>query len=300
MHIYNTILSSIENYLNYDKRKIELRGKEFSLDRAYVMGILNITPDSFSDGGKYFNRESAISYAETMIEDGADIIDIGGESTRPGAESISVDEELNRVIPVIEKIRNEYPGIIISVDTTKSKVADDALSIGADIINDISGLTFDPNIAEVARRHNASLILMHIKGNPQTMQQNPYYEDVVCEVYDFLAAQIKNLQSNGLSKIIVDTGIGFGKRVEDNFELINRLEEFKSLGYPIMIGVSNKSFLGKSLNLDINNRENATVCAESISMNNGARIIRTHNVKKAVEAVNIFNLTNSFGRLVNA
>jgi dihydropteroate synthase len=300
MHIYNTILSSIENYLNYDKRKMELRGKEFSLDRAYVMGILNITPDSFSDGGKYFNRESAISYAETMIEDGADIIDIGGESTRPGAESISVDEELNRVIPVIEKIRNEYPDIILSVDTTKSKVADDALSIGADIINDISGLTFDPNIAEVARRHNAGLILMHIKGNPQTMQQNPYYEDVVCEVYDFLAAQIKNLQSNGLSKIIVDTGIGFGKRVEDNFELINRLEEFKSLGYPIMIGVSNKSFLGKSLNLDINNRENATVCAESISMNNGARIIRTHNVKRAVEAVNIFNLTNSFGRLVNA
>jgi dihydropteroate synthase len=300
MHLYNTIHNAIDNYLNYDNNNLHLNGKEFSLNRSYVMGILNVTPDSFSDGGKYFSVPEAVEYAVNMIEEGTDIIDVGGESTRPGAETISIDEELSRVIPVIEKIRKENPEILISVDTTKSKVADEALCSGANIVNDISGLTFDLGMADVVKKHDAGLVLMHIKGNPQTMQQNPYYEDVVCEVYDFLSNQIKYLKKNGIKNIFIDPGIGFGKRLEDNFELINRLEEFKSLGFPILMGVSKKSFLGKSLNLDINNRENATIAAESICMNNGARIIRTHNVKKAVEAVNIFNLTNSFGKLVNA
>ena len=188
------------------------------------MGILNVTPDSFSDGGLYLHEDDAINHALKMIEDGADIIDIGGESTRPGSDVVSEDEEINRVIPVIKKILDKKPEAIISIDTTKSKVAEEALKNGAQIVNDISGLTFDSEMIAVVKKYDASIIIMHIKGTPKNMQQNPHYDDVVKEVLNFLKAQSQNAEQEGLSKIIIDPGIGFGKRIQDNFELIKKFK----------------------------------------------------------------------------
>lgn len=256
------------------------------------MGVLNITPDSFSDGGLYFNVDDAIQYGIKMIDEGADIIDIGGESTRPGSEFISEEEELNRIIPVIKKILEERNNAIISVDTTKSKVAEESLRCGAKIINDISGLTFDEKIINVVKENNAAVIIMHIKGKPKTMQQNPYYDDVVKEVFDFLKIQSGKALKAGIEKIIIDPGIGFGKRLEDNFELIKNLNEFNKLDFPILVGVSRKSFLGKTLNLEVSQRETATAVMEAFTINNGARLIRTHNVKNGIQVCKLFNHLN--------
>ncbi len=271
-------------YSSYKFNNIEL-----NFDKPLIMGILNVTPDSFSDGGKYFSKDLAADHALKMIDEGADIIDIGGESTRPGSDPVSLDEELDRTIPVIKKLKSLRNDIVISIDTTKSKVAEQALNNGASIINDISGLTFDDKMIIVAKQFNAGVIIMHIKGNPKTMQQNPYYENVVKEVYDFLDSQSKKVFQNGVEKIIIDPGIGFGKRVEDNFTLIKNLETFQSIGYPIMIGLSRKSFIGQTLELEINDRDIATVILEAISVIKSARIIRTHNVKYCHQMVKLVN-----------
>ncbi len=271
-------------YSSYKFNNIEL-----NFDKPLIMGILNVTPDSFSDGGKYFSKDLALDHALKMIDEGADIIDIGGESTRPGSDPVSLDEELERTIPVIKKLKSLRNDIVISIDTTKSKVAEQALNNGASIINDISGLTFDDKMIIVAKQFNAGVIIMHIKGNPKTMQQNPYYENVVKEVYDFLDSQSKKVFQNGVEKIIIDPGIGFGKRVEDNFTLIKNLETFQSIGYPIMIGLSRKSFIGQTLELEINDRDIATVILEAISVIKSARIIRTHNVKYCHQMVKLVN-----------
>lgn len=271
-------------YSSYKFNNIEL-----NFDKPLIMGILNVTPDSFSDGGKYFSKDLAVDHALKMIDEGADIIDIGGESTRPGSDPVSLDEELERTIPVIKKLKSLRNDIVISIDTTKSKVADQALNNGASIINDISGLTFDDKMIIVAKQFNAGVIIMHIKGHPKTMQQNPYYENVVKEVYDFLDSQSKKVFQNGVEKIIIDPGIGFGKRVEDNFTLIKNLETFQSIGYPIMIGLSRKSFIGQTLELEINDRDIATVILEAISVIKSARIIRTHNVKYCHQMVKLVN-----------
>lgn len=264
-------------------------GIELKFDTPKIMGILNVTPDSFSDGGKYFSVNMAVDHALEMIDDGADIIDVGGESTRPNSDPVTLDEELNRTIPVIKKITSVRKDIIVSIDTTKSEVADQALDNGASIINDISGLTFDERMISIAKKFNAGLVIMHIKGNPKTMQQNPNYDDVVSEVSNFLKMQSDKAFSNGINKIIIDPGIGFGKRMEDNFELIKRLEEFKSIGYPIMIGLSRKSFIGKSLGIETFERDTATVILETISVLKSARIIRTHNVKYCNQMVKLVN-----------
>lgn len=271
-------------YSSYKFNNIEL-----NFDKPMIMGILNVTPDSFSDGGKYFSKDLAVDHALKMIDEGADIIDIGGESTRPGSDPVSLDEELERTIPVIKKLKSLRNDIVISIDTTKSKVAEQALNNGASIINDISGLTFDDKMIIVAKQFNAGVIIMHIKGNPKTMQQNPYYENVVKEVYDFLDSQSKKVFQNGVEKIIIDPGIGFGKRVEDNFTLIKNLETFQSIGYPIMIGLSRKSFIGQTLELEINDRDIATVILEAISVIKSARLIRTHNVKYCHQMVKLVN-----------
>ncbi|MDP4173606.1 MAG: dihydropteroate synthase [Bacteroidota bacterium] len=249
-----------------------------------IMGILNITPDSFSDGGKFFNTKAALNHAEEMIKAGADIIDIGGESTRPGSESVSENEELDRVIPVVDGILEKYPDAVISIDTTKRAVALEALKRGAAIINDISGLTFEPEIAEVVAQFDANLVIMHIKGTPKDMQLKPDYSDVVLEVYEFLEKQSNFAKAKGVKKIIIDPGIGFGKKVSHNYELLKNLNVFKLFGYPVLIGLSRKSFLGKSLNLEVNERDTATVIAETLALKNGADIIRTHNVKNAFES----------------
>lgn len=258
-----------------------------------IMGILNVTPDSFSDGGKYLNIENAVTHAKKLLNDGAEIIDIGGESTKPGALPVSVDEELNRVIPVIRKICLDYPGTRISIDTTKSKVAEEAIKSGACLINDISGGTFDPRILDIASTYEIPFVIMHIKGNPSNMQDSPYYNDVINEISVFFEERLKVALEKNVNKIILDPGIGFGKRIQDNYAILNNISSFNKFGYPILIGVSNKSFLGKSLNLEIDERKNSTIIAETIAVKNGANIIRTHNVKNAVELKKMMSLLTS-------
>ena len=261
--------------------------KILSFSIPKIMGIVNVTPDSFSDGGKYFSVDDAVNQALKLIDEGADIIDIGGESTRPGSDPVSLEEELRRTIPVIKNIHQQRKDVIISIDTTKSEVAKQALDSGTQIINDISGLTFDEKMIDIAKEYNSGVVIMHIKGNPKTMQENPEYRDVVKDVYDFLLVQSIKAKQNDIDKIIVDPGIGFGKRVEDNFSLIKNLDYFQSLGYPVMIGLSKKSFIGKTLNLDNDQREIGTIILETISVIKSARIIRTHNVKYCNQLVKL-------------
>ena len=256
-----------------------------------VMGIINVTPDSFSDGGKFFSPEVAISHASKLISQGADIIDIGGESTRPGAEQVSETEELNRVIPVIEKIRDENSKILISIDTTKALVAEHAIKVGADIINDVSGFSFDNNMIETVARFNVPVIIMHMKGSPQNMQLNPEYKDVINEILDFFKKKIKIAIQSGINRrmIILDPGIGFGKTVEHNFELLSRLNEFNVLELPIMIGPSRKSFIGITLDLPPEDRIEGTAAAVSAGVMNGATIVRVHDVKSMKRVVKIID-----------
>lgn len=272
------------NYPSYS-----LNGIELKFDKPKIMGILNITPDSFSDGGKYLSESIAVDHALKMIDYGADIIDIGGESTRPGSNPVMLEEELKRTIPVIKRLKLLRKDVLISIDTIKSKVADHALDNGASIINDISGLTSDESMIDVAKKYNSAVVIMHMKGIPKTMQQDPYYIDVLKEVYDFLKSQSEKAIKNGVDKIIIDPGIGFGKKIDDNFTLINKLNEFQSIGYPIMVGLSRKSFIGKTLNLEIDERDVATVLLEMVSVLNSARIIRTHNVNYCNQMVKLVN-----------
>jgi dihydropteroate synthase len=245
-----------------------------------IMGILNVTPDSFSDGGKYFEKEKAIEHALEMAQDGADIIDIGGESTRPGAENISVFDELKRVIPVIKGIKKQLPDIKISIDTTKLLVANAAVDEGAEIINDISGLNFEPSLALLAAEMDISLILMHIQGTPGIMQKKPKYKDVFQDVYNKLEKKIDIANSYGVNSIIADVGIGFGKTLEHNLELLKNHIKFKSLGVPLLLGISRKSFIDKILNIEHpEDRDIPTALLHALLLNSGADIIRVHNVK---------------------
>jgi len=243
------------------------------------MGVLNVTPDSFSDGGQYLDTKSAVFHALKMAEQGADIIDIGGESTRPGSDPVSINDELARVIPVIESIRGEST-IPISIDTYKSIVARAAIAAGANIINDISGLNFDPEMVNIVRDHRVPIIIMHIKGTPKNMQVDPQYDDLIQEVIDYFQKQIDFCRDNGVpkSKIILDPGIGFGKRLNDNFILIRELKRFTELGYPVLIGPSRKSFIGLTLGLPVEQRFEGTAAAITAGIMNGARIIRVHDV----------------------
>ena len=257
--------------------------------KTLVMGIVNVTPDSFSDGGKFFSPEVATNHASKLITQGADIIDIGGESTRPGAKQVSESEELKRVIPVIEKIRTDNPTILISIDTTKASVAKYAVEAGADIINDVSGLSFDNNMAGIVKSLNVPIVIMHMKGNPQNMQLNPKYKDIVNEILDFFKIKIKIAIQSGINRsmIILDPGIGFGKTVDHNFELLSRLNEFNVLELPIMIGPSRKSFIGITLDLPPEDRVEGTAAAVSAGVMNGASIVRVHDVKSMKRVVRI-------------
>lgn len=247
--------------------------------RTLVMGVLNVTPDSFSDGGKFFEVESALARARQMVEEGADILDVGGESTRPGAEPVSAEEEMRRVLPVIRGIR-EFSDVPISIDTYKAPVARAALQAGAQIINDISGLTLDPDLAYVAAQSGAWLVVMHILGTPRTMQQQIHYDDVVGDILAFLRRQMAVAEAAGVPRhrLIADPGIGFGKTAQHNLEIVRRLREFQTLGVPILIGPSRKSFIGKVLDLPPDQRVEGTAAAVAIAIWNGASIVRVHDV----------------------
>ncbi|HTS16785.1 MAG TPA: dihydropteroate synthase [Verrucomicrobiae bacterium] len=258
--------------------------------RTLVMGVLNVTPDSFSDGGKFLDVDAAVQHARDMARAGADIVDIGGESTRPGAAPVSADEELRRVLPVIEHLQD----LLVSVDTTRAAVAEKSLAAGARIVNDISALRFDARMADVVRDAGAGVVLMHMQGTPQTMQQSPAYENVVAEVRSFLAERIAFAESRGLKKtqIAVDPGIGFGKTVAHNLQLLARLGELHSLGCPIAVGTSRKSFLGKVLAAGEGERGSeadarlwGTAATVAWSVAQGARVVRVHDVAEMSDVV---------------
>jgi dihydropteroate synthase len=249
--------------------------------RTLVMGILNVTPDSFSDGGLFVNIESAVEYANKMIEDGADVIDIGGESTRPGAEIIPIDVELNRVIPVIKAL-SKSTNVCISIDTYKSAVAKIAIDNGACMVNDVSSMS-DPNMAEIVAKADVPIILMHKKGTPKDMQIAPHYDSLIAEINQYFQDKIQTAEDFGVSpdKIIIDPGIGFGKTIAHNLEILRRLGEFKLLGKPILMGTSRKSFIGKILNInDPKDRVDGTSATMAIAIANGADIIRVHDVRQ--------------------
>lgn len=256
--------------------------------RPYIMGILNVAPDSFSDGGVYLNIKNALDHAKRMAAEGVDIIDVGGESSRPGAEPVSLKEELKRVIPVIKSISKETD-VPISIDTYKAEVAREAIEAGASIINDISGLRFDPKMAGVAAKADVPVVIMHMKGTPRNMQKRPVYKDVVKEILAFFRERISFAINNGIRKsnIIVDPGIGFGKTVRHNLELINRLSEFRAIGAPILLGPSRKSFIGKILNATVDKRLEGTAAAVAIGIANGANILRVHDVKAMADVAKI-------------
>jgi len=271
---------------------MKLEWKNFCLDfseKTHIMGILNVTPDSFSDGGTYFEKDAAVKQAIQMVEDGADIIDIGGESTRPGSDPVPLEEELRRTIPVIEALTKECK-IPISIDTYKSEVARRALDAGASMVNDISGLKFDPEMPHIVCKYGVPVIIMHIKGTPKDMQKNPVYEALIPEIMDYLRESIGRAREAGVpeERIIIDPGIGFGKTFEQNLEIIHNLHEFTFLEKPVLIGPSRKTFIGKILgDAPVTDRIEGTAAAVAISIMNGANIVRVHDVKEMVRVVKV-------------
>ncbi|MFN0157925.1 MAG: dihydropteroate synthase [Bacteroidota bacterium] len=267
--------------------------------RTHIVGILNVTPDSFSDGGMYLDPEIAVRHALEMIDEGADIIDIGGESTRPksraygdGAVTVTVDEELRRVIPIIEKLARNT-GVPISIDTYKSEVAAQALAAGACIVNDISGFKFDGRMPEVIAAAGASAIVMHIKGTPGTMQLNPEYDDLFAEVLEYLSDSVEQGRRAGIGQIIIDPGIGFGKRQEHNLQLLAGVSRFECLGCPILVGPSRKTFIGNILGTTIEDRLEGTLAAVVGSVLCGAHLVRVHDVKATKRAVMVADAMKS-------
>ncbi len=288
--------------------RLQFKNKALSLDSPAVMGILNVTPDSFYDGGKHIGKEEILLHAQKMIAEGADIIDIGACSTRPDAKDVTEEEELKQLIPAIELVRQKFPDIIISADTFRSRVAEETVNAGADMINDISGGGFVTpsnvipngaegavegsfNMFEVISKLKVPYILMHIQGTPKTMQKDPQYIDVVKEVKNYLLEKVGRLKGLKVGQIIIDPGFGFGKTTEHNYALLKHLFEFKEFGFPILAGVSRKSMINKVIGTKPETALNGTTVANTIALMNGANILRVHDVKEAKEAVKIFTFT---------
>ena len=259
-----------------------------SPSKSLIMGILNVTPDSFSDGGQFTRVHQAADFALNMINDGADIIDIGGESTRPGADTIPFEEELRRIKPVIKTIRKQTD-CLISIDTYKASVAEVALDLGADIINDISSLSYDKNMAKLVSNRKVPVILMHMQGSPQNMQLAPSYNNLIDDLISFFNNKIEIAYKAGIlnNMIILDPGIGFGKHVEDNFEIIRELKQIKAMGYPILLGPSRKSFIGEALQLPVEDRLEGTMASIAVGIINGANIVRVHDVLQTKRTISI-------------
>jgi dihydropteroate synthase len=270
--------------LQFKKKKLSLSS------RTHIMGVLNVTPDSFSDGGKFFKMENAVEQGMKMAQEGADIIDVGGESTRPGSDPLPTEEELSRVIPVIRSL-SEKTDVPISIDTYKAEVAKQALDAGAQMINDISALRFDPEMKKIASEYKVPINLMHIKGTPKNMQKDPWYEDVIGEITEYLKKSIKIACDAGIDsqKIIIDPGIGFGKRLENNLNILKNLKKFSILGCPILIGCSRKSFIGKILDVPVEERLEGSLAALAVAVMNGANIVRVHDVKESRRAAGLMD-----------
>jgi dihydropteroate synthase len=283
--IVSKINSAVENYISGGIRTIRCRSFTLDFTGTRIMGVLNVTPDSFSDGGRYFRKEEAVSRAVQMEEQGADIVDIGGESTRPGAAPVTPAEEMNRIMPVIRDVHAKID-IPISVDTHHPEVAKAALDAGASVVNDVTGLR-SPQMRRLLSREDCPFVLMHMKGDPQTMQARPEYEDVVYEVIKFIDDSLETAEADGVdtSKAIIDPGIGFGKTYQHNLTILNRLDEFRSLGHPILVGTSRKSFIGHITQENGKRRLEGSIASAVCSMMKGAGMLRVHDVLETSMAI---------------
>jgi len=267
--------------------EINIKGNLLDLNKPKIMGILNVTPDSFFDGGLYNTEKKVDIQVMKMIEDGMDILDVGGYSSRPGAKEISIDEEIDRVIPIVKFIRKKYPELILSVDTFRSEVARNCLDLGVDIINDISAGCIDKNILDVVAEYNCPYIMMHMKGTPQTMQINPEYENLIKELLIYFAKRIYLAREKGIIDIIVDPGFGFGKTLDHNYTIIKKIENFKLLDLPVMVGISRKSFITKQLDIDKKDSLNGTTALNMYFLEKNVNILRVHDVKEAKECIRL-------------
>lgn len=268
---------------------INCKGKLLSLETPLVMGILNVTPDSFYDGGKYAAKEAAIAQAEKMLQEGAAIIDVGGMSSKLGNKIISIEEELNRVLPVIESILEQYPEAVISIDTLNAEVAAKAVGKGASMVNDITAGKYDAEMLLTVAELQVPFIAMHMKGLPENMMQHTNYNDLVVEVFDYFAERIYACKQHGIADVIIDLGFGFSKTMEQNYELLQNLESFKALEKPMLVGVSRKSMIKNLLNISGDEALNATTVLNTLALTKGANILRVHDVREAVEAIKVFN-----------
>jgi dihydropteroate synthase len=285
--------------LNRKKLTINIGGQLFDLSSPMVMGIVNVTPDSFYSGSRSFTEEEIVTTARNILEEGADIIDVGGYSSRPGASDIPVNEEKARVVRAIKLISKEFPGAIISVDSFRSQVAADAIACGAHIINDISGGEADSGMFGLVAEMKVPYIMMHMQGNPRTMQNNPVYGDVVADILKWFSSRIVRLHSAGVKDIILDPGFGFGKTVDQNFDMLNRLSDFSVAGLPVLAGLSRKSLIWKTLGTDPDGALNGTTVLNTMALCNGADILRVHDVREAVETVRLFNKTRDIAKNIS-
>ncbi len=272
---------------------LNIGGNIMNFNKPKIMGILNVTPDSFYDGGVFNSEKKVLNQVHTMIDEGVDIIDIGGYSSKPGAENISLDTELKRVIPYIEIIKKNFEDTPVSIDTFRSKVAKEAVNHGAEIINDISSGNLDQKMFETVSELKVPYIMMHMQGKPIDMQTNPVYKNLVVDISENLSKKIFEARIKGINDIIIDPGFGFGKTVNDNYILLKNLSFFKELGCPILVGISRKSMIYKVLNTDPQNSLNGTTCLNTISLMNGANILRVHDVKQAKEVIDLVESLNS-------
>ncbi len=263
------------------------------LSTPKVMGIVNVTPDSFFDGGMHGDLSEIMTHCEIMLNEGADILDIGGASSRPGAVEVSLSEEIDRVIPVIEKLSGDFPQAAISIDTYRHQVAQEAINAGAHMVNDISAGEMDLDMIQTVAQNGVVYIAMHMQGTPSTMQNNPSYKDVVTEVSSYLSGKISECRAGGITDLILDPGFGFGKTQEQNFRLMKNLDHFNALGHPILAGISRKSMIQKSLGVNADSALNGTTGLHMIALEKGVSILRVHDVKEAVECVKLFNKLNS-------
>lgn len=282
--IAEEIVEALDNYTK-DTFTLKAADRKLRIDRPFVMGVVNVTPDSFSDGGEFLDAEAAIAQAMKLERDGADIIDIGGESSRPGSKTLPAREELERIVPVIEGIV-DCVKIPISVDTCKPGVARKVLDMGAHMINDIAGLK-NSKMTSLLAESGAGVVVMHMQETPKTMQKNPTYDDVVADITRFLRETVERAVRKGIDRdsIIIDPGLGFGKTVDHNLEIVSRLKEFRSLGLPVLVGASRKSFIGKILDRDVDERLSGSLAMLSMCIQNGARVVRVHDVKESVDVV---------------